>query len=135
MPRVGGECASDDPHPDSTDRSPHNFEDWTAAQVKAFRLLVNRSVTWPDWDPELLSLEMLDRRNLDYDIDLTGFDTHEIDELLLAQSEDVHENDASAAPENPASRAGDPWLCGPHRILCGDAKIRRASHLFRFGVA
>jgi len=57
-------------------------DDWTEAQVKAFRLLVNRSVTWADWDPELLSLEMLDLRNLDYDIDLTGFDTHEIDELL-----------------------------------------------------
>src|SRR3981081_4317089 len=28
-------------------------DDWTEAQVKAFRLLVNRSVTWADWDPEL----------------------------------------------------------------------------------
>ena len=96
-------------------------DDWTDAQVKAFRLLVNRSVTWADWDPELLSLEMLDLRNLDYDIDLTGFDTQEIDELLLAQSEDAHEDDAPAAPENPASRTDDLWLCGKHRILCGDA--------------
>src|SRR5216683_410786 len=79
-------------------------DDWTEAQVKAFRLLVNRSVTWADWDPELLSLEMLDLRNLDYDIDLTGFDTQEIDELLLAQSDDVHEDDAPDPPENPASR-------------------------------
>jgi DNA modification methylase len=64
---------------------------------------------------------MLDLRNLDYDIDLTGFDTREIDELLLAQSEDVHEDDAPAPPENPASRAGDVWLCGKHRVLCGDS--------------
>src|SRR5215203_4534720 len=35
-------------------------DDWTEAQVKAFRLLVNRSVAWAEWDPELLSLEMLD---------------------------------------------------------------------------
>src|SRR2546430_2364064 len=48
-------------------------DDWTEAQVKAFRLLVNRSVTWADWDPELLSLEMLDLRNLDYNTDLSGF--------------------------------------------------------------
>jgi hypothetical protein len=96
-------------------------DDWTEAQVKAFRLLVNRSVTWADWDPELLSLEMLDLRNLDYDIDLTGFDTHEIDELLLAQSDDPHEDDAPAAPDNPVSRAGDLWLCGKHRMLSGDA--------------
>src|SRR5258705_13696257 len=93
-------------------------DDWSEAQVKAFRLLINRSVTWADWDPELLSLEMLDLRNLDYDIDLTGFDTQEIDEVLLAGSEDGHEDDV---PENPTSIAGDLWLCGPHRILCGDA--------------
>jgi hypothetical protein len=39
--------------------------DLTEAQVKAFRLLVNRSVTWAEWDPELSALEMLDRRNPD----------------------------------------------------------------------
>src|SRR5258706_9738671 len=80
-------------------------DDWSDAQVKAFRLLVNRSVTWASWDSELLSLEMLDLQNLDYNIDLTGFDTQEIDELLLAQSEDVHEDDVPAAPENPTSIA------------------------------
>ena len=28
-------------------------DEWTPAQVKVFRLLVNRSVTWADWDEEL----------------------------------------------------------------------------------
>ncbi len=32
-------------------------DEWTPAQVKAFRLLVNRSATWADWDEELLALE------------------------------------------------------------------------------
>src|SRR5262249_50367433 len=91
-------------------------DDWSEAQVKAFRLLVNRSVTWADWDTELLSLEMLDLRNLDYDLDLTGFDTQEIDELLLAGDDRPHEDDAPPAPENPTSRVGDLWLCGSHRI-------------------
>ena len=31
-------------------------DEWTPAQVKAFRLMVNRSVEWADWDEELLSL-------------------------------------------------------------------------------
>jgi hypothetical protein len=31
---------------------------WTDAQVKAFRIMVNRSVTWAEWDDELLSLEL-----------------------------------------------------------------------------
>src|SRR5208337_4166945 len=29
-------------------------DEWTPVQVKAFRLMVNRSVTWADWDEELL---------------------------------------------------------------------------------
>src|SRR5689334_13430773 len=33
-------------------------DEWTPAQVKAFRLMVNRSVTWADWDDELLALEL-----------------------------------------------------------------------------
>src|SRR5229473_2916548 len=58
-------------------------DDWSDAQVKAFRLLANRSVTWASWDPELLSLEMLDLQGLDFDLNLTGFDGREIDALLL----------------------------------------------------
>jgi len=30
-------------------------DEWTLAQVKAFRLMVNRSVTWAEWDQELLA--------------------------------------------------------------------------------
>ena len=33
-------------------------DEWTPAQVKAFRLMVNRSVTWASWDEELLALEL-----------------------------------------------------------------------------
>src|SRR5919108_6473340 len=33
-------------------------DEWTPAQVKAFRLMVNRSVAWADWDEELLALEL-----------------------------------------------------------------------------
>ncbi len=35
-------------------------DEWTEAQVKAFRLLVNRSAAWAAWDEELLGLELLD---------------------------------------------------------------------------
>jgi hypothetical protein len=33
-------------------------DEWTPAQVKAFRLMVNRSVTWADRDEEALALEL-----------------------------------------------------------------------------
>src|SRR5579863_6105210 len=41
-------------------------DEWTPAQVKAFRLMVNRSVTWAEWDEDLVSLELLDLKGLDF---------------------------------------------------------------------
>jgi hypothetical protein len=96
-------------------------DDWTDAQVKAFRFLVNRSVNWADWDSELLSLELLDLKAWDFDLGLTGFDMREIDELLLGDEPDALEDVVPDLPENPATRSGDLWLCGPHRVLCGDS--------------
>src|SRR5215211_2214316 len=58
-------------------------DEWTPAQVKAFRLMVNRSATWADWDEDLLAVELLDLETTDFDLALTGFDTKEIDDLVL----------------------------------------------------
>src|ERR1035437_8795469 len=52
-------------------------DEWTPAQVKAFRLMVNRSVTWADWDTELLAEELADLKGLEFDLGLTGFDLNE----------------------------------------------------------
>ena len=88
-------------------------------EVKAFRLLVNRSATWADWDEELLKIELLDLQGSDFDLSLTGFDTKEIDDFLL---QDVPEEDAAPPlPAVPVTKPGDLWLCGSHRVLCGDA--------------
>ena len=57
-------------------------DEWTEAQVKAFRLMVNRSVTWAAWDEELLALELQELNAADFDLSLTGFDQREIDGLL-----------------------------------------------------
>jgi DNA modification methylase len=95
-------------------------DEWTPAQVKAFRLMVNRSVTWAAWDEELLALELQELKESDFDLDLTGFDPGEIDGLL-ALEDDERANAAPPVPENPVSRLGDLWVCGKHRVLCGDA--------------
>src|SRR6202171_5488197 len=58
-------------------------DEWTPAQVKAFRLLVNRSVTWADWDEELLALELQELKEFEFDLSFTGFDPKEIDDLML----------------------------------------------------
>src|SRR5260370_904049 len=57
-------------------------DEWTPAQVKAFRIMVNRSVTWADWDEELLAIELQELNASDFDLSLTGFDPREIDGLL-----------------------------------------------------
>src|SRR3954447_19058675 len=54
-------------------------DEWRPAQVKAFRLMVNRSVAWADWDEELLALELQDLNEADYDLTLTGFNPGEIE--------------------------------------------------------
>jgi ParB-like chromosome segregation protein Spo0J len=63
-------------------------DEWTPAQVNAFRLMVNRSVTWADWDEELLSLELQELNAEDFDLSLTGFDPGEIDGLLAIPDEE-----------------------------------------------
>jgi DNA modification methylase len=96
-------------------------DEWSPAQVKAFRLMVNRSVAWADWDEELLALELQELNESDFDLTLTGFDPKEIDDLLATPEDDDQANAAPPLPENPVSRPGDLWLCGKHRVLCGDA--------------
>ena len=43
-------------------------DEWSEAQVKAFRLMVNRSVAWADWDEELLALELQELSEADFDL-------------------------------------------------------------------
>src|SRR6516162_5492380 len=95
-------------------------DEWSPAQVRAFRLMVNRSVGWADWDEELLSLELQELNESDFDLSLTGFDPGEIDGLLAIPDEE-RANAAPPLPDNPVSRIGDLWVCGKHKVLCGDA--------------
>jgi DNA modification methylase len=105
-------------------------DDLTDVQIKAFRLIANQSANWADWDEELLKLELEDLKNLNFDLDLTGFDLSEVERLL--RNDDIEEDDyddETLAEENvkPISKLGDLWILGNpsvgpvHRLLCGDA--------------
>src|SRR6516162_1844021 len=101
-------------------------DEWTPAQVKAFRLMVNRSVTWADWDEEALALELQDLREADFDLSLSGFEDVELARLLDAQDANDGLTDEDTVPELaevPVSRTGDLWVLGHHRILVGDATV------------
>jgi DNA modification methylase len=96
-------------------------DEWTPAQVTAFRLMVNRSASWAEWDSELVALELGELQAIDFDLTLTGFDPAEVDDFLFRGEEDEPEEVAPVAPSEPVTQLGDVWVCGLHRMLCGDA--------------
>ena len=102
-------------------------DDLTPSQIKAFRLLINRSVAWAEWDSELLSLELADLQDAGFDLELTGFDDSEIRSLLATDGDEGSDASDDAAddlptpPVKPISRSGDIWNIGEHRLICGDA--------------
>ena len=100
-------------------------DDLSEAQIKAFRLLANRSVAWAEWDNELLSLELKDLQDLGYDLGLTGFDADEL-KSLTEDEQSVGLTDEDAVPEAPAepvTKPGDVYVLGNHRLLCGDSTV------------
>jgi len=102
----------------------HVAENLTPAQVRAYRLLDNRSHEETSWDDHLLGLELLDLKGLGIDLELSGFDMTEIDDLLSGLDLQVGLTDVDAVPdvpETPISGHGDVWILGHHRVLCGDA--------------
>ena len=82
--------------------------------------MVNRSVSWSDWDTDLVTLEMQELKAMDFDLSLTGFDPMEIDDFLLSDVDPVEE-DVTEPAQHAITRLADLWICGEHRVLCGDA--------------
>jgi DNA modification methylase len=105
------------------------LEHLTEAQIRAFMIADNRLTEIASWDDQLLAeqLQELSLLDLDFDIEVTGFEMGEID-LRIASLEDMPEQDddpADAVPEvsagPPVSKIGDAWLLDRHRIFCGNA--------------
>lgn len=94
----------------------------TDAQVKAFRILANRSASWAEWDDELLRLEVADLQLEDYPLELTGFSKKELDLLLMADiGAGLTDPDDVPDVEEIVSKTGDIWVLGNHRLMCGDS--------------
>jgi len=56
-------------------------DDLTEEQVKAFRILANKSANWAQFDIELLAVELSDLEASGMDVLMTGFSEGEIDEI------------------------------------------------------
>ena len=77
------------------------------------------------WDNEKLALVIADLQGTDFDVSLTGFDPEELDDLFRDDVKNgVKEDDfdVDSELEKPCfSKAGDLWLLGDHRLVCGDS--------------
>jgi DNA modification methylase len=73
----------------------------------------------------MLGAELAALRDEDLDLALLGFDETEIDRLLAGTLDEADENldEVPEPPTDPVSRPGDLWICGEHRVLCGDATV------------
>jgi DNA modification methylase len=94
---------------------------WSPEQVRGFRLLANRSANWAQWDLQAVAEELAELQTLQFDLSLTGFDPKEIAELLAPRADEQTLESVPEKPRIPISVPGDLWLCGSHRVLCGDA--------------
>lgn len=82
-----------------------------------------------EWNVELLKDLIDDLKESNFDIEFTGFDPPELDELFSElHNKDVKEDDfdVDEVLKEPAiSRLGDLWLLGRHRLICGDSTIEK----------
>jgi DNA modification methylase len=95
------------------------------AQVQAYRLADNQLALNSGYDTDLLRIELgtLAEMDFSFDLEITGFETAEIDLMLDGQVE-PKPNPADAVPPvelHPVTQPGDIWQMGKHRLICGDS--------------
>jgi DNA modification methylase len=102
------------------------------ADKRAYILADNKLAEKAGWDKELLAIELQGLIDLDFEIELTGFEMPEIDVILEDAREakgdpSEPEDGVPEYPSGPAvTQAGDLWVLGNHRLLCADAREEAA---------
>lgn len=105
------------------------LEHLTEGQARAFMIADNRLTEIATWDDRLLAeqLDELSKVELDFSLEVTGFDMGEIDLRIesLTANEQSEDDPGDALPPTsnqvPVSRPGDLWLLGRHRVYCSNA--------------
>ncbi|MCH7910395.1 MAG: DNA modification methylase, partial [Candidatus Hydrogenedentes bacterium] len=100
----------------------------TDVQKRALALADNKIAENAAWNEELLAQELqyLTEVEIDFDVNVTGFSTAEIDFSIESLAPENDDPEADELPdvlpdEDTIVRPGDLWRMGPHRLLCGDA--------------
>jgi DNA modification methylase len=95
--------------------------DLDETKEKALNLALNK--IQGDWDYEKLKDLLQELDTGEFDLELTGFDMGEIEDLMTQfhVPEEIIEDEVPEQPEEPITKPGDLWLLGRHKLLCGDA--------------
>jgi len=101
------------------------------AEVRALRIADNKLAALSEWDEAALQIELPDLMdlsvdgNLDFDLDIIGFEVPEIDIIIGGASETAE--DPPETVEDPdigkpaVTKPRDLWVLGSHRIFCGNS--------------
>ena len=97
--------------------------DMTETQKKAYIIADNKLALNSGWDTNLLSLELEQLDADGFNLELLGFDSKELDELLAPEVvEGLTDEDALPdVPDEPKTKLGDIYILGNHRLMCGDS--------------
>ena len=96
----------------------------TPTQRRALVIADNRIAENAGWDEAMLQVELADLQGDDFDLSLTGFDADALADLLAGEETTSDgQTDEDSVPDAGTSitRPGDVWLCGNHRVICGDS--------------
>lgn len=96
---------------------------WTDAQKKAYVIADNQLALNAGWDMKLLPIELQELQELNFDLELLGFDPKELNAMLEPDEvEGLTDEDAvPEVPEEPKTKLGDIYQLGNHRLMCGDS--------------
>ncbi len=96
-------------------------------EIRAYAIADNKLALDAGWDEEVLKIELKELINLDFDIELTGFDIPEIDMIVLDSSnENQKKTDKSDEIDDIVNvpkvvEPGDIYQLGKHKLICGDS--------------
>lgn len=92
-------------------------------QRRALVIADNKIAANAGWDESLLKLELSDLHDIGFDLDVMGFSDEELDEILGVDDEsgETDEDQVPEVEDEPVSQAGDCWVLGNHRVVCGDS--------------
>jgi DNA modification methylase len=100
----------------------------TGSAATAYAIADNRTAELAEWDTTALAETLRALQSEEFDTTAAGYSDGEIDALveglgseLLGADKEIIEDEIPEPPVDPITKAGDLWILGEHRVLCGDS--------------